>query len=205
MSRLTGKDAFGMFEAYQTVYAPQVEQVDEPQEDIDEALTGDRIKKAIKKPGGTNYTRMHSADPEKRPTKRGGWGEKGSAKQSDFSAADRGSGNRARRRSGQSVDDTRYEDLDIFDVVLEFLQAEGFAETLEEAEWMMANDLNVEVIDAILEASYSAKAARSGKDIGKKGKIFGKIAREAGERYGSEERGKKVAGAILAKLRAKHG
>ena len=99
------------------------------------------------------------------------------------------------------------ESYDIFDVVLEFLQVEGFAETLEDAEFIMANDLNAEVIDAILEArkSYSATAAKAGKDIGKKGKIFGRIAREAGERYGSAERGKKVAGAILAKLRAKHG
>jgi hypothetical protein len=52
------------------------------------------------------------------------------------------------------------------------------------------------------EASYSAKAARAGKDIGKPGKAFAKIAKEAGKRYGSEERGKKVAGAVLAKLRA---
>ena len=49
--------------------------------------------------------------------------------------------------------------------------------------------------------SYSPKKARAGEDIGKPGKMFGKIAKEAGERYGSEERGKKVAGAVLAKLR----
>ena len=54
------------------------------------------------------------------------------------------------------------------------------------------------------EAAYSAKAARAGKDIGKPGKMFKKIASKAGERYGSEERGRKVAGAILAKIRAKH-
>jgi len=116
---------------------------------------------------------------------------------------DRGSGNKAARRAAA----LKNEELDIFDTVLEFLQTEGFAETLEDAEFIMANDLNVEVIDDILEArkSYSATAAKAGKDIGKKGKVFGKIAREAGERYGSEERGKKVAGAILAKLRAKHG
>lgn len=53
----------------------------------------------------------------------------------------------------------------------------------------------------IEEASYSAKAARAGKDIGKPGKAFAKIAKSAAERYGSEERGKKVAGAVLAKLR----
>ena len=51
------------------------------------------------------------------------------------------------------------------------------------------------------EAGYSAKAARAGKDIGKPGKAFAQIAKSAGERYGSKERGEKVAGAVLAKLR----
>ena len=62
-----------------------------------------------------------------------------------------------------------------------------------------------EVDESMDEASvsYSAKAARAGKDIGKPGKQFAKIAKSAGERYGSKERGEKVAGAVLAKLRAK--
>ena len=50
---------------------------------------------------------------------------------------------------------------------------------------------------------YSAKKARAGKDIGKPGKQFSKIAASAAKRYGSEEKGKKVAGAVLAKLRKK--
>jgi len=50
---------------------------------------------------------------------------------------------------------------------------------------------------------YSAKKARAGKDIGKPGKQFSKIAADAAKRYGSKERGEKVAGAVLAKLRAK--
>jgi len=54
------------------------------------------------------------------------------------------------------------------------------------------------------EASYSAKAAHAGKDIGKPGKNFEKIAKSAAKRYGSSEAGKKVAGAILAKLRHTH-
>lgn len=49
--------------------------------------------------------------------------------------------------------------------------------------------------------SYSAKAAAAGKDIGKKGKNFGKIASKAAKEYGSAEAGKRVAGAVLAKLR----
>jgi hypothetical protein len=69
-------------------------------------------------------------------------------------------------------------------------------------------DLNESVgsTSGFLEAStgdYSAKKARAGKDIGKPGKMFSKIAKSAGERYGSKERGEKVAGAVLAKLRAK--
>jgi len=53
------------------------------------------------------------------------------------------------------------------------------------------------------EATLSAKAARAGKDIGKPGKNFEKIAASAAKRYGSVEAGKKVAGAILAKMRMK--
>ena len=92
------------------------------------------------------------------------------------------------------------EEVDIFDTVLEFLQTEGY----ENPEQMMT-ELSSEEIDAILEASYSAKAARAGKDIGKPGKAFAKIAASAGKRYGSKERGEKVAGAVLARLRAKRG
>jgi len=55
--------------------------------------------------------------------------------------------------------------------------------------------------DQIDEADYSAKAARAGKDIGKPGKQFSKIAAKAAAKYGSAERGRKVAGAVLAKLR----
>ena len=61
---------------------------------------------------------------------------------------------------------------------------------------------------AVKEAStgdYSAKKARAGKDIGKPGKAFAKIAKKAGKEYGSKERGEKVAGAVLKKLRAKEG
>ena len=58
-------------------------------------------------------------------------------------------------------------------------------------------------VDEASTGDYSAKKARAGKDIGKPGKNFEKIAKSAGERYGSKERGEKVAGAVLAKLRAK--
>jgi uncharacterized membrane protein YkoI len=61
-----------------------------------------------------------------------------------------------------------------------------------------------EVDESVEEGStgdYSAKKARAGKDIGKPGKNFEKIAKSAAERYGSKERGEKVAGAVLAKLR----
>ena len=48
--------------------------------------------------------------------------------------------------------------------------------------------------------SYSAKNAAAGKDIGKPGKNFAKIAKKSG----GGEKGDKIAGAVLAKLRAAH-
>lgn len=51
--------------------------------------------------------------------------------------------------------------------------------------------------------SYSPKAAAAGKDIGRKGKNFAKIENKAAKEYGSKEAGEKVAGAVLARLRAR--
>lgn len=51
--------------------------------------------------------------------------------------------------------------------------------------------------------TYSAKAGAAGKDLGKPGKNFSKIAAKAGSEYGSAAAGKRVAGAVLNKLRAK--
>lgn len=45
--------------------------------------------------------------------------------------------------------------------------------------------------------SATVKKAVAGKDIGKKGKNFEKIADKAAAKYGSKEAGKRVAGAIM--------
>ena len=42
----------------------------------------------------------------------------------------------------------------------------------------------------------TVKAARAGKDIGKKGKKFSEVATKAAKQYGSAEAGKRVAAAI---------
>jgi hypothetical protein len=78
--------------------------------------------------------------------------------------------------------------LDYLDTARDYLDAEGEMDR-----------------EAMGEAGYSAKAARAGKDIGKPGKNFSKIAKGAAERYGSKAAGERVAGAVLAKLRAKEG
>lgn len=53
----------------------------------------------------------------------------------------------------------------------------------------------------LMTKSEAAKKARKGKDMGKKGKNFDKIANKAGKEYDSKESGEKVAGAIFQKLR----
>ena len=44
---------------------------------------------------------------------------------------------------------------------------------------------------------------KKGQDVGKKGMMFSKIAKSAAKKYGSEEAGKRVAGAVLKKVLAK--
>ena len=66
-------------------------------EAVDEGLTGERYKEALKK--GKQYSRRVSEDPAKRATRGGRGGE------SDFGAGDRGTGNKSRRRRGLPVGD----------------------------------------------------------------------------------------------------
>ena len=64
---------------------------------VNEGLTGERYKEALKK--GKQYSRRVSEDPAKRATRGGRGGE------SDFGAGDRGTGNKSRRRRGLPVGD----------------------------------------------------------------------------------------------------
>jgi len=64
-----------------------------------------------------------------------------------------------------------------------------------------SSDKQMDKDDDVCESTLSAKAGRAGKDLGKPGKNFQKIAAKAGKRYGSSEAGERVAGAILAKMR----
>lgn len=55
----------------------------------------------------------------------------------------------------------------------------------------------------VMTKSAAAKKAIAGKDLGKPGKTFAKIEANAKKEYGSVAAGKKVAGAIFQKIRAK--
>jgi hypothetical protein len=125
------KELRGLMEAYSEVYAPQ--QIDE--------LSNRKLRAYIKKSG-----KSHAEINKK-------W-DQGTATDKEKSKS---IGHEiGQHRAFKTLDKrTRKEDLDIFDVVLEFLQVEGYAETLEEAEWMMANELDVDDIEEILEAEGS--------------------------------------------------
>ncbi len=56
-------------------------------------------------------------------------------------------------------------------------------------------------VKEVMSKSEVAKKARKGKDLGKKGKNFDKIATRAGKEYHSKEAGDRVAGSILQKMR----
>jgi hypothetical protein len=90
-------------------------------------------------------------------------------------------------RSKKIIKTLNKEDVDIFDVVLEFLYVEGYAKTLEEAEWMMANIIDEEAIAIVLGEEELDEAEGS---YGQTPKATASYAALAKSRSGS---GKKVA------------
>lgn len=118
------KEYMGLMEAYSEVYASQ--QLDE--------LSNRKLRSYMKK------SQKSHTDLNKK------WDQGTATYKDKYKSISREIGQeRALKRLNK-------EELDIFDIVLEFLQAEGYAETLEEAEWMMANVIDKEVIDNILES-----------------------------------------------------
>ena len=145
------------------------------EEVIDEGLTGERYKKALKK--GKMYSRMVSADPKNRATRGGRGGE------SDFGAGDRGSGNKAARRAGTYQD--YKEEFDIFDAILEHLIAEGYADTNESALVIMAN-MSEEWKEEIIEGSYEDRIAANNKKYDRNRK---RAAQRAADRNAARDAG----------------
>jgi len=155
------KELRGLMEAYSEVYAPQ---------EVDEAITSEKGKAkaaemiakrstpsgrakagqgasvaAIKHISRANVDGYGGTPPNLKVAK--------NPVKSNFTGLNTGTGNKAARRAAA----LKKEDLDIFDVVLEFLQAEGYAETLEEAEWMMANIIDEEAISIVLGEAQEAR------------------------------------------------
>jgi hypothetical protein len=128
---MDSKELRGLMEAYSEVYAP---------EKLDEASSRDEFTRAaIARNSGRKGGITFEPGPNWDSSANRGKGAHISPKQKE-----------KQRRKG-----LRQEELDIFDIVLEFLQVEGYAETLEEAEWIMANELDSEDIEEILEAEGS--------------------------------------------------
>jgi hypothetical protein len=116
----------------------EVEQIDE----ISTRLAGKVVNARIERTGA-------AADRENRARTPQNVRATVAAADKEAKARKLAAGVRARRAANEEVE--------IFDVVLEFLQAEGYAETLEEAEKMMANVLNAEAINIILGEAQEAR------------------------------------------------
>jgi hypothetical protein len=194
---MESKDLRGLMEAYAAVYAPQ--EVDEAtamaKRGYDETKlrqragggeAADRASELEKKSTfgdankakqRQNYARAQRGDFRKTSSSNPGL-HVGQHKSDDPAVkakqaargAQRGALTPNERKQLNMGDET----FDVFDIVLEFLQSEGFAETLEEAEWMMANMIDEEAIDIILgEASRRDEFTRAAiaRNSGRKGGI----------------------------------
>jgi len=103
--------------------------------EISTKLAGRVVNARIAKTGAAFDREMKDRTPENMRDTMDAAGKEGRAKRL-------AAGVRTRRAANEEVE--------IFDTVLEFLQVEGYAETLEKAQWMMANVIDEEAIDIIL-------------------------------------------------------
>ena len=185
------KDLKGLMEAYSQVYAPQ-EELDEAEGSYGETpkaysaasktkMTAKRkpFLKAMQR--RTNPANRKDAydSPRKgmtasdREEARAGAAH-GSPRGHDYPSQGPGgvTKNPKKLRKQKAMGEFAKEELDIFDVVLEFLQAEGYAETLEEAEWLMANVINEEAIGIILGEDAGIISGLAGLALGAKGATY---------------------------------
>lgn len=165
-------DILKIYEAYHQVYAPQEVDLDElykgkhgqseREYQDDRSDAGKRIS-GDSETGPNYYTkgRSRGATPDA-PTKPGARPKNTPKVKRDELDYARYRHNSTSGKSWNKVGGERGlpEEIDIFDIVLEYLCVEGFAETLEEAEWMMANELDAEDIAAILEGKKEPDLAK---------------------------------------------
>ena len=183
---MDSKELRGLMEAYSEVYAPQ--EVDEAtamaKRGYDEAPIRQKIAKSTgggeaadrasaleNKPtfGGDasktkqrqTYARKQRGDFRKTTSSNPGL-HVGQHKSDDAGVKAKQAARGAQRGALTPAEKKQFnrEEFDTFDAILEFLYMEGYAETLEEAEWIMANELDSSDIDAILEARKEPDLAK---------------------------------------------
>lgn len=158
------KELRGLIEAYSEVYAPQ-EEISETQ--LNE-LSDRKLRAYIKK-----STKSHKKINKK-------WDQGTATEKEKLKSIGHEIGQeRAFKRLNK-------EELDVFDVILEFLQVNGYAETLEEAEWMMANLIDEEAVAIIVEAMHEDEDEEDEKEM-KKGKKSKKEKEEEDDEDEDEE------------------
>jgi len=154
---MDSKELRGLYEAYSEVYAPQ--QIDE----LSVNKMHDYINKAEKDRDRLNKKwDQGTATPKER--KKVFDREEGEARASKKIRQKTGKDPFKLNALDKLKSAVKKEELDIFDVVLEFLQAEGFAETLEEAEWMMANVIDEEAIEIVVGEGYQRNPEKGEKE-----------------------------------------
>ena len=111
--------------------------------------------------------------------------------------------NKGKKKTEEPMEETKEMVDEMTSEVEEGMTDENYME-----EEISESFLHMQKLAGVLsEEEYNKKVEearfKKGTDIGKKGKGFEKIAKSAEEEYGSEEAGKRVAGAILKKVLAK--
>ena len=202
---MDSKELRGLMEAYSEVYAPQ--EVDEATAMAKRGYDEAPIRQKIAKSTGGGEAADRASALEKKSTfgdakkakarqdlarkQRGDFrkttssnpGLHGYAHKSDDAGVKAKQAARGAQRGALTPAEKKQfnrEEFDTFDAILEFLYMEGFVETLEEAEWMMANIIDEEAIDIILGEEELDEAITSEKGKAKAAEMIAKRTHASG-------------------------
>jgi hypothetical protein len=118
----------------------------------------DLVRVATREVGGEGYPRKEKGSWETLPRKRGGSGVKGDPKDMEFgvdhSRSDKSDKDliksKLRKRALRNINRGMNEELDLYDIVSEYLVSEGFCDSYDDADVIMAN-MSEEWRESILE------------------------------------------------------
>jgi hypothetical protein len=139
----------------------------------------DLVRVATREVGGETYPRKEKGSWETLPRKRGGSGIKGDPKDMDFGVDHSRSAksdkdlikSKLRKRALRNINRGMNEELDLYDIVSEYLVSEGFCDSYEDADVIMANmseEWRESIMEEVLDERNRGEVGMSDREVSRR-------------------------------------